>query len=265
MCIYNWKSNTGHIPFKKDFSMVQGLYLGAQGMTCLVQKQEQISNNLANINTTGYKQSGLFLQSYEKYLANDKQEPFVNSEIKSDEVYIDFKEGPMRQTGGNLDCMISGSGFFNIMTPQGVRYSRNGSFSLDKDGYMVTNDGNKVIGKDGYIRLEKTAAGIVITEEGEVYQEDQLMGKIKISDFPKPYKMSREGNSCFRPLLPENPEVPSPGFAVHQGFLEASNINVIHNMVQMISAARNYEADQKAIQAQSDTLEKSVNMVGRLN
>lgn len=245
--------------------MIQGISLAQQGMSALVQKQDQIANNLANANTTGFKQSNLFIKSYEKYVNNEKLEPFANREIKADEVYIDYREGRMKKTGNDLDFMIKGSGFFTIMTEKGVRYTRNGNFSLNPDGFLVTSDGSKVMAKNGFIRFHRDGGRIRINHDGEVLQGEEEMGKLKIVDFKKPYRLLRDGNSYFRPQLPDNPVVKSPGFHIKQGFLEGSNVNAIQNMVEMISAFRNYEADQKALHAQDQTLDKAVNSVGRLS
>jgi flagellar basal-body rod protein FlgG len=95
-------------------------------------------------------------------------------------------------------------------------------------------------------------------------QGNDLKGQLRIADFQKPYKFTREGDSYFKPILPDNPEVASAGFGIRQGFLEASNVNTIRNMVQMIASFRNYEADQKALLSQDDTLQKAVNEVGKV-
>ncbi len=243
--------------------MIQGLSLGIQGMTPLMQKQDQIANNLANINTTGYKQSSLFISSYNKYLGNDELEPFANREIKADEIYIDYREGPMKKTGSDFDLLIKGSGFFTVMTQNGVRYTRNGNFSLDPDGFLITSDGSKVMSKKGFIRVDDDKT-VQINENGEVIQGNDIKGIIKISDFKKPYSLLRDGKSYFKPQLPDNPIIKSKGYVIMQGFLEGSNVNSVKNMVEMISAFRNYEADQRAIQAQDQTLDKAVNSVGKV-
>jgi flagellar basal-body rod protein FlgF len=246
--------------------MLQGIYLASQSMTTLMDKQDQIANNLANVNTTGYKESNLFIKTFQKYLSNDERQPYVNEEIKPDEVYINYSEGPSRQTGNNFDLQIQGSGFFTVMTPNGVRYTRDGNFSLDADGYMVTSDGSKVMATDGYIRLERDrGTNVFIDGRGEVIQQDEIRGTLRIADFTKPYRLLREGNGLLRPQLPDNPEVASAGYVVKQGYLEGSNVSIIHNMVEMISAFRTYEADQRALLAQDQTLDKAVNQVGRIS
>ena len=244
--------------------MIQGLYTASQGMTALAQKQDQIANNLANVNTTAYKQSGLFTVAYQNLLKNEHDQVFANREFKVDEVYIDYSEGTMRSTGSDLDLCIKGSGFFKIMTDDGVRYTRNGNFSLDSQGLIVTNGGAKLMGTEGYIRVEPNMK-ITISDKGEVIQNGESKGVIKIVDFEKPYQLKRHGSGSFTPIdTVEAVELESQGFLVKQGFLESSNVDMIRNMVQMISAHRNYEADQKALYAQDETLEKAVNQVGRV-
>lgn len=214
--------------------MIQGIYTASMGMTPLMDKQDQIANNLANSNTTGFKQSGVFTKSYNKFLENSAHEPFVNSEIKSDEVYIDFSEGPPQSTGAPLDMCLKGTGFFTIMTPDGVAYTRNGNFSIDSDGFIVTSNGSKVMSRDGYIKVDDQYP-VSVNDKGEVIQDGEIKGVFKVVDFQKPYRLQRCGDSCFRPLLPDNPEKNSQGYVVRQGYLEGSNVSVIKNMVQMIS------------------------------
>jgi flagellar basal-body rod protein FlgF len=245
--------------------MIQGIYLASMGMSPLMDKQDQIANNLANIKTTGFKQSGSFVKTFQKYLSNDQHQPFVNNELKTDEIYVDYSPGSMDKTDAPLDVYIQGSGFLTVMTPNGVRYTRNGNLTLDSEGFIVTADGSRVLGKEGYIKINKAeSAPVVITESGEVMQDNMSVGVLRISDFKKPYKLLREGNSYFKPASLDSTVGDSASYAIKQGFLESSNVNVIHNMVSMISAYRNFEADQKALMAQDDTLDKAVNQVGRL-
>ncbi|MBN1983829.1 MAG: flagellar basal-body rod protein FlgF [Chitinivibrionales bacterium] len=243
--------------------MIQGITIANQAMNALLQKQELIANNLANTNTTGFKQSNLFVSALQKSLHDDALQPYINREVAQDEVFIDYRQGVMKQTGNSFDVMIQGSGFFSVMTPQGVRYTRNGNFSMDRDSFLVASDGSKVLGRDGYIRFTGQQP-VVIHENGEVLQENETKGFITIVDFKKPYEFTREGSGYFKPLTPDTPVVNSPGFVLRQGFLEGSNVNAIYNMVAMISAMRIYEADQKALIAQDQTLEKAVNTVGRV-
>lgn len=243
--------------------MIQGIYLATQAMSLQAQKQDQVANNLANLNTTGFKQSSLFARAYQRTVADDRLNPYANREIRADECVVDYREGQMIQTGASLDCMIKGSGFFTAMTSEGVRYTRNGNFALDPDGFLITFDGSKVLGKEGFIRFDGEGQ-VRITEQGEVYQGNEQKGVLRIADFEKPYRLLREQNTMLRPQLPDNPEVASAGFSINQGYLEGSNVELIKNMVAMISAHRAFEADSKALQSQDQTLDKAVNEIGRV-
>ena len=98
-----------------------------------------------------------------------------------------------------------------------------------------------------------------------MFQDADIKGVLRIADFKKPYKLLREGNSYFKPQEPDTAVVESQGFAIKQGYLEGSNVNIIKNMVDMISAYRNFEADQKAETSQDETLQKAINDVGRIS
>ncbi len=243
--------------------MVQGVYIAAAGMTAMMQKQDQIANNLANINTTGFKQSSSFTKTLQKYLDNDARQPNVNREIATDKVFIDYSQGPAQPTNNVLDAMIEGTGFFNVLTNSGIGYTRNGNFTTDSNGFLSTMDGAKVFGRDGFIKLSGPNA-VTISSDGEVIQDKESRGFLKISDFKKPYALTREGNSILKPYGLENEPVVAAGWVVKQGFLEGSNANPIKNMVQMINSYRNYEADQKAMLAQDESMDKAVNVVGKI-
>jgi flagellar basal-body rod protein FlgG len=197
-------------------------------------------------------------------MTDEELNPFVNREIQTDEVYTDYSEGTVRKTDNPLDCAIQGSGFFSVMTPQnGVAYTRNGNFSMDADGFLVTGDGSRVLGKNGYIRFRGNE-DIRIHSDGAVYQGQELIDRLKIADFKKPYAMLKQGSNRFIPENPAEKVIASPGFSVKQGYLEQSNVNMIKNMVDMIATFRNFEADQRALSAQDQTLDKAVNQVGRI-
>ena len=120
------------------------------------------------------------------------------------------------------------------------------------------------MGNNGFIRIDDREGPVSINNEGCVIQNDETKAVLRISDFKKPYRLTREGDGYFKPEIPENPVVSSQGYAILQGFVEGSNVDVIANMVSMISSYRNFEADQKALHAQDETLEKAVNQIGRL-
>lgn len=244
--------------------MISAINQAVQGMTVQIQKQDQIANNLANVNSTGFKGSQLFASSFDEALENSRGEVGVNRNIRADEVFVNYSEGPMKSTHNPLDVAIHGSGFFTTLGQDGVRYTRDGSFSLDRNGYLVTKTGDRVFGEEGFIRVDHDKGNITIQDNGDVIQDRQKIDRLKISDFKKPYKLLRTGNNSFRPKLPDNPVVASEGFAVRQGYLEASNVDPISSMTEMITAHRTYEAIAKALQSEDSTLDKAVNQIARI-
>jgi len=244
--------------------MLGSIKHATQGMILQMHKQDQIANNLANVNTVGFKGSSLFAEEVEKYMNNPNHEVLPERILKVDETFIDYSEGVPMQTGNPFDLMIKGSGFFTIMTDTGIRYTRDGSFQPDSDGFLVDSNGGRVFGEDGFIRIDQTKGLVTVLDDGKVMQDGREIDTLRISDFKKPYRMTRMGNNYFRPLQPDNPVLYSGGYIIKQGYLESSNVDTIKTMVEMISAHRSYDALSKAIQSEDSTLDKTVNQVGRM-
>lgn len=248
--------------------MVKGLFTSTEGMLALMAKQDQIANNLANINTSGYKNSKLLTKSFSSYMQNDERQPFVDNRQMLHEVYVDYSQGPLNQTDNPLDAAIEGEGFFVVETPHGRRYTRNGNFSIDRDGYLVTSTGNKVIaqtieGKDKLLKLE--GKSINVQSDGTVAVDGIEKGRLRVVTFPKPFPLAREGEALYKLDRTDVKPVDVDDFEIHQGFLEVSNADPVQSMVEMISSFRHYEANQKSIHAQDETLKKAVNEIGKYN
>ncbi|MCL2844934.1 MAG: flagellar hook-basal body protein [Chitinivibrionia bacterium] len=249
--------------------MLGSIKHATQAMTIQMQRQEQIANNLANMNTIGFKSSGLFAEQITRHMANHGG-PDHGYEIrperilKADEVFIDYSQGHPISTGGAFDLMIQGSGFFTIMTEQGIRYTRDGAFQTDADNFLVDGNGGRVFGEDGFITIDPRKGPVSFLDNGSVMQDGHEIAILRISDFNKPYRMTRMGNNYFRPMQPDNPVVRSDGFMIRQGYLENSNVDPIRSMVEMISSNRVYEMTAKAIQSEDQTLDRAVNQVGRV-
>jgi len=246
--------------------MLGSIKHATQGLTLQMQKQEQIANNLANVNTTGFKHSSLFVQQVEKYMNNNSPHHEVLPEriLKADETFLDYSQGRPIETGNSLDFMIKGSGFFTIMTNEGIRYTRDGSFQLDRDGFLTDSNGGRVFGEGGFIKIDPTKGLVSVLQDGKIMQDGQEIDNLRISDFNKPYRLTRMGSNYYRPLQPDNPVVRSGGFVIQQGYLESSNVDAIRSMVDMISSHRNYEMLAKAIQSEDQLLDKAVNQIGRV-
>lgn len=182
--------------------------------------------------------------------------------IHSSEVVTDYEQGQLEQTDGNFDLALQGKGFFCIETPAGERYTRNGEFAKDAEGYLVTKDGYKVLGENGYIKIDGST--MIVNENGEVYSNDQQAGKLKLVDFSDYRMLRKEENGLVK--LEEGIEEGTVEAAatLKQGFVEGSNVNSVKEMVEMITMMRTYEANQKLITIHDELLEKAVNNIARV-
>lgn len=259
--------------------MTRGLYIGASGMLAETQRQNIIANNLANVNTTGYKKdiplSKEFPSMLIRRIREDRfhvtptriieQRPVVGvlglGVIPDDTAHDFIAPSPLIETGNRFDLAIQGDGFFAIQTKFGVRYTRKGNFLLDEQGQLVTTEGNLVLGQNGPVKIR--SANVQFDEEGNIFVDESLVGTLQIVDFPKPYPLSKVGNNMFIPVDANVTAQSAINAQLKSGFLEGSNVNVVTEMVDMITALRAYEANQRVITAQNETLGRAINDVGR--
>ena len=259
--------------------MLRGLYTAYTGMLNEQYRMDIMSNNLDNADTVGFKKEGSTSQAYSEVMAVKIKDTTENPNtpkrlgnmslgVKIGETYTDFSQGSLRDTGNTYDLALSGDGFFNIEFTNkagetSTKYTRAGSFVLTTDGYLTTKDGDYVLGQNGRIQLSTTAGNTVIDENGNIYQDNQLVAKIKITEFEDTNYLTHYGESMWdaKEGAVAND---ATDFKVHQGYLEMSNISVVTEMVNMISIQRQYEANQKLITTYDESLDKSVNQVGRI-
>lgn len=252
--------------------MVRGLYTAYTGMMNQQARLDVITNNLANASTVGYKKEGSTSQAFDSMYTQkikDGSEGYINRRIgkeslgvKIGETYTDYTQGSFKVTGNTLDFALEGTGFFNIeyTSKSGVtstRYTRDGSFSLNNQGMLVTEDGDYLLGQNGRIQVP-TGAEIVIDELGNVYADDELVDTIKITDFEDYNYLRKFGENLYTTV--DGATEKDGAYKVRQGYLEMSNINVISEMVEMITISRAYESNQKVVQTMDSSLEKAVNL-----
>ena len=259
--------------------MLRGLYTAYTGMLNEQYRLDIMSNNLANADTVGFKKEGSTSQAYSEVMAvkikdttEDPNTPKrlgnMSLGVKIGETYTDFSQGSLRDTGNTYDLALSGDGFFNIEFTNkagetSTKYTRAGNFTLTKDGYLTTKDGDYVLGENGRIQLSTTAGNTVIMEDGSIYQDDVLVTKLKITEFEDTNYLTHYGESMWdaKEGAVAND---ATDFRIHQGYVEMSNISVVTEMVNMISIQRQYEANQKLITTYDESLDKSVNQIGRI-
>ena len=263
--------------------MIKGLYTAASGMLSREIDINVVSNNLANLDTPGFKKDVTINRAFKELLVhrlNDNTinvkgsvydyRPFVGklgTGVGVDEIATIHEQGHLRETGGGLDFALEGDGFFAIETQGGEKYSRNGVFTLDGEGFLVTTNGDYVLSTSGRIQIEGNGKPIV-SEDGRIWVgeggERRELGQFRVVDFKDTKGLRKIGDSWFQ-STPESgdPIDISARATVKSGFLEKSNVNVILEMVKMIQLSRIYEANSRAIRTHDDTLNRAINQVGR--
>ena len=249
--------------------MIKGIYTSALGLIPLQKRLEVIANNLANVNTTGFKRDDAFtneLISADSLFKNGSVDPSA-SDLK-EQTYTDFSQGPLEQTSNPLDVALSGQGFFEVQTPNGAMLTRDGSFSLSIDGTLVTRNGDPVMGMNGPIRISDVqkmqTSQLVIGPDGTVKAGNQIYGQLRIVTPANLSQLFKAGSNLYELNQGGTLEVVDPASTnVRQGYLEGSNVNPIDEMVAMIQLQSNFQAGQKAIQTQ-DTSLNDANQVGQV-
>ncbi len=274
--------------------MVKGLYTGASGMIALQESMNSISQNLSNVNTDGYKRETAVMKAFPEMLArrvnDDGQVVFplgsydkapiagkIGTGVEYNESYIRFEQGSLSQTDAEFDFALEGDGFFTLETPTGIRYGRNGKFTVSSDGYVVDNNGNYLLGDEGRLQIARNnfkvdkEANITInptvafdeftTLAGNEWAPEQSLGKLKIVDFKHSRYLVREGNHLYAETKYSGAAEDLENPKVLQGFLEKSTVQPVDEMVKMIEVQRLYEASQKVIQTEDELLNQVVNKV----
>lgn len=257
--------------------MVRGLYTAYTGMLNQQYKMDLISNNLANADTTGYKREGVTSKSFDTELAikvKDSSVGYMNQQIgklnlgvKIGENYTDYSQGSYQNTENTYDLALDGNGFFNIdftnkAGQQSVKYTRDGNFTMDANGSLRTQDGDYVMGENGRITIPVNADSVTISKLGEIYADGQYVDTVKITDFENYDYLKKYGENLYDAV--DGATEKQPSAVINQGYLEASNVNPVTEMVKMISLSRTYESNQKLIRSIDDELDRSVNQVGKL-
>ena len=236
-------------------------HLGSS-ISALVKEFEVLSHNLANVNTVGFKKTA---NSFSKEMMNQMdtgpEGMLEATDIKADD-YIDFTQGNLTRTERVLDLAIMGKGFFTIETPDGPLYTRNGVFNVNNKGQLVDTDGNLVGGVDGPIVVPETISQsqINITEDGLIQADGKELGKLKLVDFGTDEdKLVPIGNSRY--VADKNITVnDARSAAVKQGYQEKSNVNLMDELVDMMTVSRLYEANMKLLAKKSDTSQSMIDV-----
>ncbi len=249
--------------------MNRAIYPILSGALAQEREMQVFANNMANVNTAGFKQDG---QAFKSVMARVQvATPVLGQQIDArpfgpaERVFVapyatgtSFEAGRIRVTGNPLDTAIQGSGFFEVKTPQGVRYTRSGMFSLDSQRRLVTNLGYPVMGTKGEIKVPPGT--VQVSAQGAIHVDGLPVATLKVMDFPVDHMPQKHLEGLF---ASDNAQ-PAKNPQVQGGHIEESNVNSIGEMVKMIQGMRNYESTQKLIQTLDHMAEVSIQDVGRV-
>ena len=252
--------------------MIKGLYTSALGMTTQMKRMDVVANNIANANTTGFKRDMVATQSFSAELAKRLDDPAtpagrdhdtpmgkMSMGVFVDTVYTDFSTGSLTSTGGAYDLAILDGGFFTVATENGIRYTRDGSFTVNAERTLVTKDGYAVQGQGGNITVPQ--GFVTIAEDGGVYVNGEFVDRLRLADFENLDTLRKIGANLYN-TTGDSVEKPMTGF-VQQGAIENSNINPVREMVEMIALSRAYETNQRMIGIHDTMLGRAVTDIGR--
>lgn len=258
--------------------MVKGLYAAYTGMINQEHRMDVLTNNLANVNTNGYKKEGTTAQSFDSILAykiKDNSEGYRlakrigvnNPGVKIGEGYTDFSQGPLKTTENTYDLALTDKGFFAIRFTDkagndSIKYTRDGNFTLTTDGELVTQDGDYVLDTNGQTIKIDPLKDTEINTSGQIIQDGSVVATIQVTDFEDYNYLERYGENYYQPI--EGAQETEAAGKIYSGYLETSNISVVSEMVNMITVSRAYETNQKVITTFDSTLDIAANQIGRV-
>jgi flagellar basal-body rod protein FlgF len=252
--------------------VIRGLYTAASGMLSAMRRMELVTNNLANAQTVGFKQDRSALSTFDEVMVLQDGTPTsttANAELGqlgmaavAEEPLIDFTQGAIQETGRDFDLALEGPGFFTVRTPDGVRYTRDGGFTRDAFGRMMTTEGHLLLDTANN-PITIPGGKLAVGEDGTVRVEDQPIAQLAIVEFTLDQPLRKVGNNQFAPRNEGDRPALSAGTAVHQGSIEVSNLDMAGAQTTMLELQRAYQASQRLIQYQDEMVGRAVNEIAR--
>ncbi|MDD3363936.1 MAG: flagellar basal-body rod protein FlgF [Syntrophomonas sp.] len=258
--------------------MIKGLYTAGAGMMLQMARQDVVANNLANVNTGGYKKDETICQAFPEMLISRLGDTKENAlgQVKIlppvpigslstgaivKDIITDHSSGNIKHTENNTDLAISNEGYFVIRTPEGERFTRNGAFKINDAGLLVNDQGYPVM--DNNNNTIELRGEFSVDKGGNILVDNQVITKLKIATFADKRFLQKQGDSNMNSRGQTYTEPQNPG--VLQGYQELSNVNAVQEMVALISVMRAYESCQKVVQAEDDTIGVAIDKVGAIN
>jgi flagellar basal-body rod protein FlgF len=248
--------------------MENTLLIGLSRQIALQRELDVVANNVANMNTTGYKADGAIFEEYlmpqaqaAGFQGTDRRVSYVQDRA----TWRDFGSGPIRPTGNPLDAAIDGDAFFVVQTPRGERYTRNGAFQINAQGELVTNTGDRVVGDGGPIQFQSTDNGISINPDGTITaregsnsRNDSARGRLRLVRFDNVQQLQKDGTTMFSTPAGVAPLEAGTSSRVKQGAIEQSNVHSVIEMSRMIEVTRTYTQITAMMQQFSDLRRSAV-------
>lgn len=225
--------------------------VGLSAQQVLQQRMDMTANNLANMTTSGFKAERLVMRELSEKPAAAHDIPNEIAFVDAWMLQRDFSTGPLEQTGNPLDLAIEGEGFFVVQTAAGEAYTRDGRFTLNEQGQVVTKAGDLVMGDGGPITVDPEGGQFTISREGTLEQNAAQLGTFRVVAFDTPGALEKVGSNLWRAT--DEQSRPPENSRVAAGFVEGSNVNAVAELTQMIEISRAYQAVSKMI-SQSDEL-----------
>ena len=251
--------------------MENALLVGLSRQTTLERQLDVISNNIANVNTNGFKSDQTLFEEYltsgaheDNFKSSDRRVSYVQDRG----TYRDFAQGALQLTNNPLDVAIDGSGFLAVQAPGGERYTRDGNLQINNLGQLVTHDGYPVLGQNGPIVFQPTDHDINISPDGTitvlegVSRTDSIRGKLRAVSFADAQTMLKQGNNLY--AAGDGAPRPDLKSAIRQGYVEKSNVNAVAEMSRMMEVSRTYSNIATLLQQQGDLHKNAINQLAEV-
>lgn len=246
--------------------------VGLSRQIALQRELDVVANNIANLNTTGYKADNVTFGEYMMPVARANSFPVGDRMVSFTQdrtTWLDQSQGPVEQTGNPLDIAMSGNTFLTVQTPQGERYTRNGALQINAQGQLVTSEGLQVVGQNGPIVFQPGDREISISTDGAVSVReganttDTQRGKMKFASFSDPRMLQKDGTSTFR--APNGMQVDTPtAVRINQGAIEKSNVKSVVEMTRMVEVTRTYTQVAQLLQQHSDMRKSAIQQLAEV-
>lgn len=247
--------------------MDNAILIGLSREMALSRQLDVVANNIANVNTTGFKADGSLFEEYLSPIARDNELNPADrplSFVTDRATWHNLSQGLLQNTGNPLDVAIDGKGFFVVQTANGPRYTRNGAFQIDANGNLVTSSGEVVMGDSGLIQFQPNdnhisiePDGTIRVREGANATTDSIRGKLQVVTFANPGQLQKSGNTSFAAPKGVQPQTDA-NVRVTQGAIEKSNVQPVIEMTRMIEISRAYTQVANMLQQQANLQQTSV-------